>query len=160
MAAEYSANAAQNIVANASAIFTETPVPCRRGLIYHRDESGIFRLASPSQIGNGCYQRRSCCCGMPMANYLVHFGGNIAVPTGGTPEEISMALVIDGEVDPSSTMIYTPAAAGDFGNIGTTIIVQVPWICRCASVSVRNTSTQAITLQNANMVIDFLGISR
>lgn len=159
MAAEYSANIAQNVGANASAIFTESPVPCRRGLVFHRDESGIFRLASPSLIARnrnwGC-----CCAGMPMANYLVHFGGNIAVPTGGTAEEISMALFIDGEVDPSSTMLYTPAAAGDFGNIGTTIIVQVPWICRCASVSVRNTSTQAITLQNANLVIDFLGISR
>ncbi len=159
MAAEYSANAAQTVAANASAIFTETPVPCNRGLVFHRDESGIFRLASPSQIGCGCNARRCCCEGMPMANYLVHFGGNIAVPTGGTVEEISMALFVDGEADPSSTMLFTPAAVGDFGNIGTTIIVQVPWICRCSSVSVRNTSTQAITLQNANLVVDFLGIT-
>lgn len=158
MAAEYSANVAQNVAVNGSAVFTESPVPCNRGLVFHRDESGIFRLASPSVIG--CYRNRCCCEGMPMANYLVHFGGNIAVPAGGTAEEISMALFIDGEVDPSSTMIYTPAAAGDFGNIGTTVIVQVPWICRCASVSVRNTSTQAITLQNANLVVDYLGITR
>lgn len=160
MAAEYSANAAQNLAANASVIFTETPVPCRRGLVFHRDESGIFRLASPSLIAGNRNVGGCCCAGMPMANYLVTFGGNVAIPTGGTVEEISMALFVDGAEDPSSTMLYTPAAVEQFGNISRSIIVQVPWICRCSSFSVRNTSTQAITLQNANLVVDYLGITR
>ena len=46
MAAEYSSNAAQIVPVNGSVIFTETPVPCVRGLVYHRDDSGIFRLAN------------------------------------------------------------------------------------------------------------------
>ena len=47
MAAEYSANQLQTVPANGSVIFTASPVPCNRGMIYHRDESGLFRLASP-----------------------------------------------------------------------------------------------------------------
>lgn len=157
MAAEYSSNAIQTIASNASAIFTESPVPCNRGLIYHRDESGIFRLASPRLI-NGWNRCRCCCSRMPRARYLVNFGGNIQVPEGGTVEPISMAIVIDGEVDPSSIMTYTPAAVEQLGNISTQVVVEVPAICMCASVSVRNIGTQDIQLQNANMTIVFDGV--
>lgn len=161
MAAEYSANAVQTVPSNGSVIFTESPVPCNRGLIYHRDESGLFRLASPSAMGCSC-SGPCCCCGFPSANYQVAVHANIAIPEdpAGTVEPISLALAIDGEIDPSSTMIFAPAAVGDFGNVGADIIVSVPCICRCASISVRNTSTQPIDVQNANLVIDFAGIRR
>ena len=157
--AEYSANAIQEVAPGGSIIFTESPVPCNRGLIYHRDESGIFRLASPSIIIGSFYS--GCrCCGYPMADYEVAFHANIQIPDGGTVEEISLAIAIDGDIDPSSEMIITPGAVEEFGNVGADIIVSVPWICRCSSVSVRNTSTQAIDVQNANIVFDFNGIRR
>ncbi len=161
MAAEYSANAVQTVAPNTSVIFTESPVPCNRGMIYHRDESGLFRLASPSTLGCGC-RRRCCCSDFPSADYEVSFHANISVPEepAGTVEPISLALVIDGEIDPSSIMTFTPAAIGDLGNVGADIIVSVPCICRCGSVSVRNISTQAINVQNANIVFDFAGIRR
>lgn len=159
MAAEYSANTLQTVAANGSVIFTEAPVPCNKGLIYHRDESGIFRLASPSAI-NGCGITRRCCGDMPTANYEVAFHANIQIPTGGTVEAISLALAIDGEIDPSSIMTITPAAVQEAGNVGAEIIVAVPQICRCSSVSVRNISTQAVEVQNANIVFDFSGIRR
>lgn len=159
MAAEYSANAVQTVAANGSMIFTESPVPCNRGMVFHRDESGVFRLASPSALGASC--ARPCCCrGYPEALYEVSFGGNIAISAGGTVEAISLALSIDGEVDPSSTMILTPAAVGDYGNVSTNIIVAVPCICRCSSVSVRNTSAQAVDVQNANIIFRYVGIRR
>lgn len=155
--AEYSANAIQTVLANGSVIFTESPVPCTRGLIYHRDESGLFRLASPSTLGCG---RRRCCCGdLPLAKYLVSFHANVQIPEGGTVAPIQLALVIDGEVDPSSTMIFTPAAVQQLGNIGTEINVVVPYICRCSSVSVRNIGTGPVEVQNANIVFGFEGIS-
>lgn len=157
MAAEYSSNVLQNVASNGSVIFTESPVPCNRGLVYHRDESGVFRLASPSVIGNGC---RRCACDMPLAVYSVSFHGNIAVPTGGTVEAISLAIAIDGEIDASSTMTVTPAAVEEFFNVGADVLVAVPWICRCASVSVRNISTQAVEVSNANLVVDYVGIRR
>ena len=161
MAAEYSSNNLQTVAANASVVFTESPVPCNRGLIYHRDESGIFRLASPSALNRcGGFARRCCCADMPTANYAVDFHANIQIPTGGTVEAISLALVIDGEVDPSSIMTVTPAAVEEPFNVGASIIVAVPQICRCSSVSVRNISTQAVEVQNANIVFDFVGIRR
>lgn len=159
MAAEYSANALQLVQPNASVIFTESPVPCNRGLIYHRDESGLFRLASPGLMGVSCC-RRCCCSDFPSALYQCAFHCNISVPTGGTIGPIQLSLFVDGELDPSSTMLFTPAAVSEFGNVGADIIVAVPCICRCSTVSVRNTSTQAINVQNANIVFDFAGIRR
>ena len=157
MAAEYSANAIQTVAAGGSVIFTESPVPCNRGLIYHRGESGAFRLASPTAMGCGC--RRGCCCmDYPTANYQVAFHANIQIPEGGTVEPISLAIAIDGEVDASSIMTYTPAAVEELGNVGADVIVAVPCICRCSSVSVRNVSTQPIEVVNANIVFDFAGV--
>lgn len=146
MAAEYSANAIQTVAPNGSVIFTESPVPCRRGFVFHRDESGLFRLAS-NAINNPCSRCN--------ANYQVAFHANIQVPADGTvTDPISLAIAIDGEIDPSSEMIFTPAAVEEFGNVGAEIIVSVPWICRCSSVSVRNTSAQPIEVQNANIVFN------
>ena len=157
MAAEYSANAIQTVAAGGSVIFTESPVPCNRGLIYHRDESGAFRLASPTAMGCGC--RRGCCCmDYPTANYQVAFHANIQIPEGGTVEPISLAIAIDGEVDASSIMTITPVAVEELGNVGADVIVEVPCICRCSSVSVRNVSTQPIQVVNANIVFDFAGV--
>ncbi len=157
MAAEYSANAIQTVAAGGSVIFTESPVPCNRGLIYHRDESGAFRLASPTAMGCGC--RRGCCCmDYPTANYQVAFHANIQIPEGGEVEPISLAIAIDGEVDASSIMTITPVAVEELGNVGADVIVAVPCICRCSSVSVRNVSTQPIQVVNANIVFDFAGV--
>lgn len=150
MAAEYSANAAQVVPVGGSVIFTEAPVPCTRGLIYHRDDTGLFRLANRffRQNITQCWRRNS--------SYEVGFHANIAVPEGQEipAEGISMAIAVDGEIDPSSTMIFLPAAVEEFGNVGADIIVTVPCICSCSAVSVRNTSTVPITVQNANLIFD------
>ena len=150
MAAEYSANAAQVVPVGGSVIFTESPVPCSAGLVYHRDDTGLFRLANRffRQNVTQCWRRNT--------RYEVAFHANIAVPEGGTipAEGISLALAIDGDVDPSSTMIFVPAAVEDFGNVGADIVATVPAICTCTSVSVRNTSTVPITVQNANILFD------
>lgn len=161
MAAEYSSNAIQLVPANGPVIFTASPVPCNRGIIYHRDESGLFRLASPRVMGVPC-RRRCCCCGFPEAIYEVGFHANIAVPgdPAGTVEEIQLAVFVDGEEDPSSIMSFTPAAVDEYGNVGAGILVSVPCICGCSSVSVRNISAQPINVQNANLVFNFAGIRR
>ena len=148
MSAEYSSNAAQTVPANGSVIFTETAVPCTKGYIYHREGSGIFRLVNRFFRQNimNCWKRNS--------NYQVAFHANISVPTGGTVEEIQLAIVIDGETDYSSIMSYTPAAVEVAGNVGADVIVSVPYVCMCSNVSVRNISTQPIVVENANIVFD------
>ena len=148
MAAEYSSNAAQNISANGTILFTEAPNPCREGLIYHKDGSGIFRVVNKffrQNIING-WRRNT--------NYSVTFQANIAVPTGGTLDPISIGIATDGEVDPSSVAIFTPQAVGEFGNVNSIVVVTVPFVCGCSSVSVRNLSSQTITVQNANIIFN------
>ena len=148
MSAEYSSSTDQLVAAGTSVIFNESPVPCREGLIYHRDGSGIFRLV------NRFFRQNMCSCWTRESNYLVSFGANIEIPTGGTIETISLALVVDGEIDPSAIMEVTPAAVGQPFNVGVSVIAQVPYICTCSNVSVRNISSQAITVSNANIVFD------
>lgn len=147
--AEYSANAVQTVNPGESIIFTDTPVPCERGFIRHRDDSGSFLLSGYVPCNNcGCNCRRN---RTRNASYLVDFGANIAVPTGETVGEISVALTIDGSTVPASTMIVTPAAVEEYFNVSRAINVQV-WRGCCETVSIRNTSDIPILVQNANVL--------
>ena len=143
MGAEYSANMVQTVPAGGAVIFTESPVPCTRGLVYHREDSGIFRLAN-RRFRQG------------RTNYEVAFHANIAIPTGQTApaDGVQLAIAIDGDTDPSSTMISDVTVVEAFDNVGSDIIVTVPCMCSCSSVSVRNTSTIPILVQNANIIFD------
>lgn len=158
--AEYSANALQTLTdASPALIFTETPVPCTKGLIFHRDETPNFTLASPSRINGKVWGGCRCNRRMLEAQYEVAFHANIAVSEGGTVGPISLAIAIDGNVDPSSTMIVTPAAAQDFFNVGAEIVVSIPAICGCDTISIVKTSTGPVDVQNANLVINMKGIA-
>ena len=86
------------------------------------------------------------------ARYFVDFSANIAVPTGGTAGAISLAIAISGEPVLSSQMISTPAAVDQYNNVSSGIYVDVPAGC-CANIAVKNTSTQAINVANANLVV-------
>lgn len=147
MAAEYLANAVQEVSLNAPIIFSAS-IPCTRGYIYHEDETGIFILRG---ITNGqCF-----------ATYQVTFNGNIAVPEGGTVGPIAIAITVNGEPRLTSRAIYTPAAAADYGNVTSTAIIKIPKCC-CFSVAVEAipatadptvTPAPVIEVQNANLVI-------
>lgn len=157
MAAEYIA-VNQLVQPNAGVLFSDGPKRCNLGLIFHNGLSSLFRLASPSALGVSC--RRPCCCkGFPEANYQVSFRGNIAVPgdPAGTVEEITLAITVDGEAE-AIPMRFTPAAVDEYGNVSTDIIVSVPCVCRCSSLSIRNTSTQPINVEGI-LTFDFAGIS-
>ena len=135
--AEFTAAYVQQITANSNAVFTETPVepkPC----IVHREGSGLVTLRG---ITNQCFAR-----------YLVVFSGNIAIPTGGTVGEISLALAVDGEPLASSTGTVTPAAVENFFNISMFAYVDVPKNC-CVTVGVKNVNTQTVELSNANLAV-------
>ena len=144
MGAEYSNNAVQTVNPGESVIFTSSPVPCNRGLVRHRDDTGNFLLA-------GRVHRSSCGCCPQSANYLVDFGANIAIPEGGTVGEISLAIVLDGGTIPTTEMIVTPAAVNQYFNVSDATIAQV-WRGCCETLSVRNTSDQPILVQNANII--------
>ena len=149
MAAEYLANAVQEIALNAPAVFTAS-IPCTKGYIYHEDETGIFILRGIVNNPQNCY-----------ATYQVTFNGNIAIPTGGTAGPIAVALAVNGEPRLTSRAIVTPAAVEEYQNVTSTAIIKVPRGC-CFSLSVDSvpatadaTATPApvISMQNANLVI-------
>lgn len=148
MAAEYLANAVQEISLNAPAIF-EASIPCNRGWVYHEDQTGVFILRG---ITNGqCF-----------ATYQVTFNGNIALPEDAAEVvPIAMAITVNGEPRVTSRAIYTPAAVDEYGNITSTAIIKVPKGC-CFTIAVENIPATAdptvvpapvIELQNANLVI-------
>jgi hypothetical protein len=142
--AEYSANAVQTVNPGESIIFTDTPVPCTKGLVRHREGTGNFLL-------NGGPSKCSCGFRRTSSDYLVDFGANIAVPTGGTVEAISVAITLDGATIPSSDMIVTPAAVEEFLNVSRAVHAQI-WAGCCETVTIRNTSSQPILVQNANVI--------
>lgn len=144
--AEYSANAIQVVNPGESVVFTTTVVPCTRGFVRHREDTGNFLLSGWVPNRCGCRNTNN------SANYFVDFGANISIPTGGTVEEISVAIMLDGNTVPSTSMIVTPAAVDDYFNVSRAATIPV-WSGCCETVSIRNTSEQPIQVQNANIVI-------
>ena len=140
--AEYTSNAVQTVGVGQNVLFTDAPIPCTKGYVIHREGSGILTLRGIVNNCNGCFAR-----------YKVSFGANIAIPENGTVDAISLALAIDGEPIPTSSMIVTPAAAEDFWNVYASVFVTVPRGC-CYTIAVENTSTQAIDVQNANIIVE------
>ena len=149
MAAEYLANALQDVALNGPVILSAS-IPCTKGYVYHEDETGIFILRGI--VNNPC----AC-----FATYQVTFNGNIAVPDGGTVGPIAVAIAVNGEPRLTSRAIFTPAAVGDFGNVTSTAIIKVPRGC-CFSLSVDAvpatadptvTPAPVIEVQNANVTI-------
>lgn len=136
---EFTANAPQTIAAGQNILLTETPVPCNRGYVCHRNGGGIITLRG---ITNQC-----------RARYRVSADANIAVAAGGTAGPISIALAITGEPLASATAIVTPAAVGDLFNVHVDALIDVPKGC-CLTIALENTSTQAITAQNVNVIVD------
>jgi hypothetical protein len=146
MAAEYLSNPVQEVALNAPILFTAS-IPCRRGYIYHEDETGIFILRG---ITSNCF-----------ATYQVTYNGNIALPEGATVTPIAVAITVNGEPRTTSRAIFTPAAAEEYGNVTSTAIIKVPRGC-CFSLSVESvpattdptvTPAPIIEAQNSNLVI-------
>ena len=87
------------------------------------------------------------------ARFKVSFGGNIAIPTGGTVGPISVALAVGGESLTSATAIVTPAAVENYFNVFVAAFIEVPRGC-CVTVALKNTSTQAVSIANSNLIVE------
>lgn len=136
---EITANALQTVLLNQNVQFTDV-VTCGNQSIFHRAGSGLITIRG---ITNGQCRAR----------FRIFFGGNIAIPAGGTAGPISIAIAVDGEAIATTSMFSTPAAAEEFNNVFASIYLDVPKGC-CYTISVKNTSTQSIDIQNANLIID------
>ena len=146
--AEFAYNPIQIVEQNQN-VLLDTVIPCNKGYVYHRNQSGIVILRGIVNCPTACFAR-----------YQITFNGNAALVDGATVGPISVALAIDGEPIQTSRAIVTPAAADEYFNVTSTAIITVPKGC-CFSVSVENTSAPAvaggvapeINIQNANLTV-------
>lgn len=146
--AEFASNPIQ-LVEPGQNVLLDTVIPCNKGYVYHRNQSGIVILRGIVNCPNACFAR-----------YQVTFNGNIALPVGATVGPISVALAVDGEPIQTSRAIVTPTVVDSYFNVTSTAIVTVPKGC-CFSVAVENTSAPAaaggaapeINVQNANLTV-------
>ena len=135
---EITANAIQTVEENQNILFTDTPV-CGNNSMLHRDGSGLVTLRG---ITKQC-----------RARFKVTFNANIAIPAGGTVEEISVAIATNGEAVGPTIARVTPAADEEFWNVSSSVFLNIPCGC-CSQISVQNISGQAILIQNANLIIE------
>ena len=146
--AEFAYNPIQVVEPNQN-VLLDTVIPCNKGYVFHRNQSGIVILRGSVNNPTSCFAR-----------YQVTFNGNAALVDGATVGPISVALSIDGEPIQTSRAIVTPAATDEYFNVTSTAIITVPRGC-CFSVSVENTSAPAvaggvapeINIQNANLTV-------
>lgn len=137
--AEFTNSNTVSVAASENLPLTETAVKSP-ACIVHREGSGLVTL-------------RGLTSGQCRARFKVSFGGNIAIPTGGTVGAISVALAVGGEALNSATAIVTPAAVDQYSNVFTAVFVEVPRGC-CVTVALKNTSTQAISIANSNLIVE------
>lgn len=145
---EFVYNPIQVVQPNGNVLLNDA-IPCNKGYVYHRNESGIVILRGVVNNPNARFAR-----------YQVTFNANIAVPADGTVGAIAVALAIDGEPIQTSRAIVTPAATDDYFNVTSTERITVPRGC-CFSVAVENVSegataadpATAINVQNANLTV-------
>lgn len=145
--AEFTYNPIQTVQVGQS-VLLNTAIPCNKGYVFHRNESGIVILRGI--VNNPCAN---------FARYQVVFNGNIALPEDATVAPIAVALAVDGEAIQTSKAIVTPAAVNNYFNVTSTAIITVPRGC-CFNVAVQNasevngtTAAQPINVQNANMTV-------
>lgn len=135
---ELISNAIQEVAANQNVLFTDTVVKGNCSIV-HREGSGLVTVRGITD------QYR--------ARYKVSFGGNVAIPTGGTVGPILLAIAINGEGIAASTVISTPAAVEEYNNVFSAVFLDVPRGC-CYTISVQNLTDEAIEVQNANLIIE------
>ena len=122
----------QTVAANGTVLFQNTRI--RTGCsVRHEQGSGRFVALKP-----GVYE--------------VTYSGNVSIPTGGTVAPIILDLIQDGEAVAGSRVLLTPTAVATPTTFSRTVLVKVFCDC-CVTLSVRNSGTDAINVQDANFVI-------
>lgn len=153
MAVKLGYAAEQTLQPGAGAIL-ETIRPCRKC-----PQNVLHENMTPNTTLRGIV-RNQCC--NAAAQYVVTFGGNIAIPEGGTPGEIQLGLSVNGYVHPLTIAAATPTAAEAFWYVSGSDVIDVPAGC-CTDVVVVNASVSAtpattpapaLVVRNLNVDID------
>ena len=134
---QITANAVQTVAVNQNVLFTDV-VSWGNCSIFYMQGSGLVTLRG---ITNQC-----------RARFKVSFGANIAGVTAATP--ILLAIALNGEAIPSTTMIVTPPAAAAYENVSTETYIDVPSGDNM-QISIKNLTTdQSVNVQNARLIVE------
>lgn len=141
--AEFTYPADQNVPYGQAALLENEGAPCafncnRGGGITHTNGSGLVSVRG----------KRA---------YRCQFSCNIALAIGATVGQIAVALAVNGEVLPDTIAVATPAAVGDYWNVSSFKIVEVPCGC-CETVSIENVSPAGEATANPEIVIRNLNL--
>jgi hypothetical protein len=107
------------VALNGTIPFNSVSIPCNKGNVVPL-VPGILNL-------NGNTPNR-------FVRYEVTLQANIQIPEGGAVTPIALGITLNGVVVPESVAIVTPAAAGDYWHVNTSVSVTVPCGC-CLTVS-------------------------
>lgn len=121
---ELSNTTAQTINAGQSLTFDTVILRTNSCAEAHRTNSGAITLRCAPAI------------------YEVHFNANISGTAAGP---VQLAIALDGEALPETTMINTIGTAGDLENASATTLVRTTCGC-CGRVTVMNTGTEPVVV--------------
>ena len=150
MAAEYGYNDLQTVQPGAAAILQDIR-PCK-----HCPQLVLHDNLTPNLILRGIVRNTNCC--TPKAQYSVSYSGNIAIPDGGTPAEIQLALSVNGFIRPLTIAAATPAAAEDFWHVSGDTTIDVAAGC-CTDVAVVNASVSATPATTPAPAVDIRNLN-
>lgn len=128
--AEFINSTNQTLAVNASLLF-DTTVVDSCPVVTHRKGSGIFNIKGGHK-------------------FLVFFTANLAGAAADT--ELDLAIAVNGEPLPYTTMASTPGTANLFNNVSVVAEIETPCGC-CTQVSIKNIGTTAVTVATANLVL-------
>jgi hypothetical protein len=78
---------------------------------------------------------------------------NVALAADATVAPIEVAVAINGEAISTTRAVSTPAAVGEFNNVGSSTYIDVPAGC-CTSITLDNIGEPAIDIENVSMIVE------
>lgn len=128
--AEFVNSVNQAVAAGETVRFDTTVVgPCPA--VTHRKGSGLFNIKGGHK-------------------FIVAFSANLAGATAET--EVDLAIAVNGEPLPHTTIASTPAVADLFNAASVVTEIVTPCNC-CTQISVQNIGTTPVTVASANLVL-------
>ena len=87
------------------------------------------------------------------SRFRVSYHANVALSSGAEVAPIEVAIRVSGEALAPSRAVSTPAAVGDFNNIGATTLIDVPAGC-CVPITLANIGTSSTDFENVDVIVE------
>lgn len=89
----------------------------------------------------------------PRARFKVEYHMNVALSEAAAIEPIEMAITINGEALAVTRAVSTPAAVGEFNNIGSSTLIDVATGC-CTQIALENIGDTNIDTESVSLIVE------